>query len=270
MEMAEVETGQQRALQGQAGQRKAKKRGPLFKMVKRLRLWLNRVLAAHSEVGNPAVFDSGAFPWIGELERHWPAIRAEVEALLGNRDEIPTFHNVSPDQYKISKGDQWRSFFLWGFGYSVAANCARCPQTTWALECVPGLTTAFFSILAPGTHIPRHHGVSKRLINCHLALIVPQRPRPGTSGCRIAVDDKILRWEEGKCLVFDDTFPHEVWNDTDETRVVLFLQFKRPLRQPGRVLGDLFLTAVRYSPYVQEARRNINAWEAAQQRIERD
>ncbi|MFC5413211.1 aspartyl/asparaginyl beta-hydroxylase domain-containing protein [Dongia soli] len=267
--MTEGETGQRRAMGRQAGER-GKKRGPVFRTVKRLRLWLNRVLAAHSEVGDPAVFDNDVFPWIGNLERHWPAIRAEVEALVRSREEIPAFHDVSPDQYKISKGEQWRSFFLWGFGYTVPANCARCPQTTWALDCVPGLTTAFFSILAPGTHIPRHQGVSKRLINCHLALIVPRQARPGTEGCRIAVDDKIFRWEEGKCLVFDDTYPHEVWNDTAETRVVLFLQFKRPLRQPGRVLGDLFLAAVRHSPYVQEARRNITAWEAAQQRIERN
>ncbi|TXH33944.1 MAG: aspartyl/asparaginyl beta-hydroxylase domain-containing protein [Rhodospirillaceae bacterium] len=256
-------------MQAQAGQRE-KKRGPVFRAVKRLRLWLNRILAAHSEVGDPAVFDNDVFPWIGDLEGHWPAIRAEVEALLSKREEIPTFHDVSPDQYEISKGEQWRSFFLCGFGYNVPTNCARCLQTTLALECVPGLTTAFFSILAPGTHIPRHQGVSKRLINCHLALIVPRPIPPGTEGCRIAVDDKIFRWEEGRCLVFDDTYPHEVWNDTEHTRVVLFLQFKRPLRQPGKVLGDLFLAAVRYSPYVQEARRNIADWEAAQQRIEQD
>jgi beta-hydroxylase len=235
----------------QAGQRK-KKRGPVFRTVKRLRLWLNGILAVHSQVGDPAVFDNSVFPWISDLEQHWPAVRGEVEALLTKREEIPTFHEVSLDQYKISKGQQWRSFFLWGFGYKVPANCARCPRTTWALGCVPGLTTAFFSILALGTHIPRHRGVSKCLLNCHLALIVPQRVRPGTEGCRMAVDDKVFRWDEDKCLVFDDTYPHEVWNDTEETRVVLFLQFKRPLRQPGKVLGDLFLGAIRYSPYVQK------------------
>ena len=168
------------------------------------------------------------------------------------------------DQRRIAD-DRWRSFFLWGFGYKVEANARRCPQTAEILSQMPDLVTAFFSILEPGVHIPRHRGVSKRIINFHLALKVPS----GVGDCRIAVDDQIVRWQEGKCIVFDDTYFHEVWNDTQERRVVLLLQFKRPIRQPGKFLGDLFLALVRLSPYVQEARRNIAAWENAQQQMEK-
>jgi len=59
--------------------------------------------------------------------------------------------------------------------------------------------------------------------------------------------------------VFDDTFPHEVWNETDDLRVVLLIQFRRPVRLPGRLLGAAFLAGVRHSPFVQEARRNLQA-----------
>ena len=34
-------------------------------------------------------------------------------------------------------------------------------------------------------------------------------------------------------MIFDDTYEHEAWNDTDRTRVVLFVDFVRPLRAPG-------------------------------------
>ena len=94
----------------------------------------------------------------------------------------------------------------------------------------PGLNSAFFSILAPGTHIPEHRGVTKGLITCHLGLIVPR-----DGDVRMRVGDRIVRWAEGETLVFDDTYDHEVWNETSGTRVVLLIQFERPLRQPGQV-----------------------------------
>ena len=67
----------------------------------------------------------------------------------------------------------------------------------------------------------------------HLALKVPE-PR---EQCRIRVGDEIVTWEEGRSLIFDDTYEHEVWNDTDDERVVLFLDVVRPLRFPMNVVN---------------------------------
>ncbi len=77
------------------------------------------------------------------------------------------------------------------------------------------------------------------------------------------VADRIVRWSEGETLVFDDTYDHEVWNDTDGTRVVLLIQIERPLAQPGKWIADLFLGFVKRSAFVQEARANIGRWNAA-------
>ncbi len=38
-------------------------------------------------------------------------------------------------------------------------------------------------------------------------------------------------------MIFDDTFNHEVWNDTDETRVVLFVDVMRPLPSPESTIN---------------------------------
>ncbi len=35
-------------------------------------------------------------------------------------------------------------------------------------------------------------------------------------------------WEEGKVIVFDDSFEHEVWNDSKQERIVLLLNFWHP------------------------------------------
>ena len=62
-------------------------------------------------------------------------------------------------------------------------------------------------------------------------------------------------------MIFDDTFNHEVWNDTDETRVVLFVDVLRPLPEPESTLNRLIVKAIGYSPFVLDAKRNQEAWE---------
>ena len=80
--------------------------------------------------------------------------------------------------------------------------------------------------------------------------------------------DRFVRWSEGETLVFDDTYDHEVWNETSGTRVVLLIQFARPLRNPGKWIADLFLGFVRRSAFVQEARDNIASWNAAVKQLD--
>lgn len=230
----------------------------------KLRAPLDRVIARYSLVGNPPVFDDGTFPWMRELEREWPVIRRELETVLRHRDAIPTLDSISPDHKRIAPKGMWRSFFLWGYGYRVDENCARCPRTARIIQHIPGLNSAFFSILAPGIHIPPHEGVTKGLLTCHLGLIVPAR----AEDCRMRVGPDMVRWAEGKAFAFDDTYTHEVWNDTNETRVILLVQFERPLRGLGKRLANLFLGAVKRTEFVQEARRNLGSWEEAFRRAE--
>ena len=114
---------------------------------------LNRVFAHYSKVGDPEVFDPGTFSWEAELASHWKEIRAEAEQVLTLRDEVPSFHEVSPDQYRISQGDFWKTFWLRGFGERSETCSALCPVTDRVLEDVPGLENAFFSMLSAGSHI---------------------------------------------------------------------------------------------------------------------
>jgi beta-hydroxylase len=139
----------------------------------------------------------------------------------------------------------------------LEANCARCPETTKALKQVPGLVTALFSILEPGMHVGRHRGVSKGILIAHLGLRVPR----DASCCRMEVEDQQIHWQEGATFVFDDTYPHEVWNDTNEHRVILLVQFERPMRRIGQLITRLLVAAVRSSPYIQDAKRNLSIWE---------
>jgi len=218
---------------------------------------LDRYLGRASLVGDHPFFPSDLFPCNQALEDNWETIRAELDRLLEYREQIPAFHEISPDQYRISIGDNWRTFILYGFGHKSERSCQQCPETTRILETIPRLQSAWFSILAPRYHIPSHRGVTKGVVRTHLGLLIPRdRER-----CRIRVGDQVRSWEEGKCLVLDDTFEHEVWNETDEQRVVLIVDVERPLPLPARLLNRGILRAVQLTAYVQDARRNMSSWE---------
>jgi aspartyl/asparaginyl beta-hydroxylase (cupin superfamily) len=218
---------------------------------------LERIIARGSRVGNPAFFDPVLFGWTAALEREWPAIRRELEVVLERRDELPSFHEISRDQVRISD-HRWKTYFLYAYGFKAEGNCARCPETTRIVESIPGMKTAFFSILGPGKHIPAHRGPYNGVIRCHLGLLVPE-PR---ERCRIRVGSQYAAWEEGRVMLFDDTYEHEVWNNTDGVRVVLFLDVMRPLRFPASVLNQLLLRLIGASPYVQDGVENYKRWEA--------
>jgi beta-hydroxylase len=214
--------------------------------------------ARHSLVETGPVLPKEQFPWTRELEAHYADIRADLQAVLSRPEDIPAFHQLSPDQKRISKGDHWKTFAFYVFRHRVDDNCVRCPTTARLLDALPDLQNAWFSILAPHYHIPAHKGPTKAIIRCHLPLMVPK----DSENCWLRVDDQICHWREGECLVFDDTYEHEVYNNTDETRVVLFLDFDRPMDRVGSLFNRALIRIIRASAYVKDPLKNLAAWNA--------
>ena len=239
------------------------KRPLLIRVGKHLRGTFDRMIQRWSLVSNDPVLDVRDFAWTAMLRNHWQVIRDEAVRVALQGDAAPSLATISPDHRAIAEVGKWRSYFLWGYGFPITENLERCPETAKLVAGIPGLNSAFFSILAPGTHIPDHRGVTKGLITCHLGLIVPR-----DGDVRMRVDTRIVRWAEGETLVFDDTYQHEVWNDTSGTRVVLLVQFERPLRNPGKAIAGFFLRIVRKSAFVQEARSNISKWNDAMKALD--
>lgn len=234
------------------------KRPPIMRIGRWLQPRINRLTGRASRIGDRPFHDPRDFPWIAAIEAEWETIRAEMARATHDLDGVPPLAEISPDHRRIAPAGKWRSFFLYGYGYRLPANCAACPRTTALLATVPGLNSALFSILVPGTHIPAHTGVSKALLTCHVGLRVPV----ATERCRMRVGNDYTHWTEGRALVFDDMYDHEVWNDTDEVRVILLIQFRRPMRVVGRIVAELFLFGVRHSRFVQDARRGVERWTA--------
>jgi ornithine lipid ester-linked acyl 2-hydroxylase len=189
--------------------------------------------------GDKTFFEPEAFPWVASIEAEWKAIRKELDVLMVHREEIPNFQDVSKAQRALTEGDQWKTFYFYSFGNKYKKNCARCPETVRLLHRIPGMKSGMFSILAPRKYIAPHRGPYKGVLRYHLGLMIP-----GPEGsCRIRVGRDVRCWKEGKSMIFDDSNEHEVWNDTDSYRVVLFVDFVRPTIFPLSMLNRVIIWA---------------------------
>jgi ornithine lipid ester-linked acyl 2-hydroxylase len=218
---------------------------------------IERFIGRRSLVGDATFFPLERFPWTAHIEQNWTVIREEVERLLDDHEYLPNFQDISKDQIEITDDDRWKTLFLYGYGFTAELGVQLMPQTAALMREIPGMTTAMISILSPRKHILDHRGPYKGVLRYHLGLIVPE----DAQSCRIRVGDDIRHWEEGRSLIFDDTFNHEVWNDTDETRVVLFVDVLRPLPFPESFINRMIIRAIGISPFVLDAKRNQQAWE---------
>jgi beta-hydroxylase len=218
---------------------------------------LERFVLRSSLVPTTPFLPVDTFSWIPELEANWKTIRAELDQVLNYRDQLPNFQDISIDQASLTDDDGWKTYFFFGYGFSSEANRARCPETAALLDRIPGLTTAFFSILSPHKHIGEHRGPWRGVLRYHLALRVPEP----TSAAGISVGGEVAHWEEGRSLLFDDGYEHHAWNDTEDTRVVLFVDVIRPLKAPAAQLNQALISAIGRSPYIKDARNRHDAWE---------
>ena len=211
----------------------------------------------HSTVPTTPFLPPDTFGWAATLEAGFPRIRAELDQVLEHREQLPNFQDISTDQASITDDDRWKTYFFFGFGFKSETNCTRCPETTALLEQVPGLTTAFFSILSPGKHIGEHRGPWRGIVRYHLALKIPEP----AERCGIDVGGEVAHWEEGRSLVFDDGYEHFAWNDTDGVRVVLFIDVLRPLRPPADQVNRALIKAISWSPFVRDGKARHLDWE---------
>ena len=183
----------------------------------------------NSKIKTPAYLNlEEYFPEYKILEENWKEIKKEVESVIKSGKTIPKFHEVDNGQEYISDNDglSWNLLNLLLYDMWHKKNTKLCPKTTSILKKIKVVKSAYFSILSPGKHIPPHKGPYKGIIRYQLAISVPKKGE-----CKIFVDGTPHYWIEGKSVLFDDTYTHEVVNNTDEHRIALLLDVKRSI--PG-------------------------------------
>ncbi len=205
----------------------------------------------------PHLLDAAThFPGSASFVASWRQIRQEALALAQHMPGIPRLHEMMQEQADISASDDidWRVFVLKVYGVDLEPNMARCPALASLLRNSPEVLSATLSYLAPGKHVPRHCGPFRGIMRFHLGLAMP-RMSDGGLGAVLEIEDKQYRLDDGDSLLWDDTYPHEVWNPTDQVRIALLLDVWRPgmpadLRLLARliVFGAGFLIRLRKMP----------------------
>lgn len=164
------------------------------------------------------------------LEANYPTIKAELVAILASQG---TFAALDEETRNAEtqfgpRGDDWLTAYLFRKGETIPSVCAHAPRTCELLRsrpeignCKSGGSGAGFLRMRPGGRLKPHFGNAPRL-SVHLGLIVPD----GEIKLNVGYDS--TRWEEGKVIVFDDTFIHQVVHNGIEPRYVMNLWMCHP------------------------------------------
>jgi aspartate beta-hydroxylase len=178
-----------------------------------------------------AYLDRSLFPWIEPLEAQTDAIREELLKLLpsdAGRERV--FTNEAIEQVNlrgVNAAPSWNGYYFYRHGIRREDNCSSCPVTARTLNLLPLSHVrehgpeVLFSVFTAGTHLLPHRGVTNTRLVGHLPLIVPP-------DCALNVGGEIHEWREGRAVIFDDTYEHEAWNRSQQTRVVLIFDLWNP------------------------------------------
>ena len=125
-------------------------------------------------------------PLVAALEACIQSITVEFTALMSQEHaEFRPYLACQPGTpvnqwHELSHSKRWSSYFVWQNGQPVKDHLERCPETARALAAIGmadigGLCpTAMFSVLAPQTHNPPHHGEANPCLLVQLPLIVTE------------------------------------------------------------------------------------------------
>jgi aspartate beta-hydroxylase len=175
--------------------------------------------------------DSALLAGIARLESRTAELREELLRLLPSdegRERVFTADDVERQNLRGTTGTPtWNGYYFYRHGARRDENCDRCPVTAAEIDLLPlarvreHAPEVLFSVFTAGTHLLPHRGVTNTRVVGHLPLIVPD-------DCALSVGGEIHRWQEGRVVVFDDTYEHEAWNRSQETRVVLIFDLWNP------------------------------------------
>jgi len=195
--------------------------------------------------GPPVLNLDSYFPNAARFAGAWQAIRTEALAIAGNIETVPRFHEILPEQASLSAqdGHDWRVFILKAYGIDVPKNLARCPTLAALLRQTPEVLSATLSCLGPRKHIPPHCGPFRGVVKYHLGLAMP-KGQDGRPAAVLTIAGHEYHIADGEYLLWDDTYPHEALNASDEVRIALVLEVCRRSMSIDMELFSRLLVAV--------------------------
>lgn len=189
------------------------------------------------------------FPGATAFTSNWETLRLEALGLIDELQQVPRFHELMPEQYQLSAHGEkeWRMFILRAYGLDITENMAKCPKLTELVSANPNIKSASLSFLAPGKQVPTHTGPFRGITRFYMGLEVPL-DASGKPGVILTIDGKAYRLGNGDSLLWDDTYPHSVSNNTEQWRIALLLDvYRANMPGPLRAFTNSIIGLARFS-----------------------
>lgn len=161
------------------------------------------------------------------FENNWITIKNEA---IKSQQYAKSFASLDPIFKRLDDDGRWRVIILkWYSEEYPSRNLA--PFTTGLIENDSQIKCAMFSILDGRKKIPPHRGPYAGSLRYHLGLACDSK-------AFIKIDNQVYTWKNGESVLFDDTYMHEVENNSDEMRIILFMDILRPIPKPFQYVHE--------------------------------
>jgi beta-hydroxylase len=170
-----------------------------------------------------AYIDVDKFPELKILQDNWQVIRDEAIS-LNNEAHIKASKDLDDLGFNSFFRTGWKRFYLKWYGANLKSAEQLCPKTLQLLNQLPSVKGAMFTMLPPGSRLGKHRDPYAGSLRYHLGLVTPN-----SDDCYISVDGQTYSWRDGEAVMFDETYIHHAENKTDQNRIILFLDVKRPV-----------------------------------------
>ena len=184
---------------------------------------INCLFYGFSAIRKAVFIDVAQFPELQVLQDNWQMIRDEAVA-LNQESRIKASDDLDDLGFNSFFKTGWKRFYLKWYGASLKSAQRFCPQTLKLLEGIPSVKGAMFAALPPSASLCKHRDPYAGSLRYHLGLVTPN-----SDDCFIMVDGQKYSWRDGEAVMFDETFLHYAQNNTEQNRIVLFLDVKRPV-----------------------------------------
>lgn len=198
---------------------------------------------------NKVLFNPKKYKFTSKLKRNWKIIRDEALNALNSAPILPIsrdsddwygatkYFNDIKDKYGWIKSwgsknnSDWLNYGLIYFGDEFSVNTKNCPNTMKILkEFESEINICGFSWMRGGCVIKPHTditGLTSNSLELHMGLVIPKPKQT----CKLVITNLDgeyvgMEEEEGKVFVFDATYEHYAYNQSNQDRIILYIDFK--------------------------------------------
>ncbi len=189
-----------------------------------------------SRVPTSARLSISSLPQLQLLQDNWQTIRDEALAVY-NSGHIATKTDLPGSNFY--RDNRWKSFYLKVYDNDLPSVRALAPKTRALINQVPQMNLALFAVLMPGKQLSQHHDPFAFTLRYSLGLSTPNSEK-----CGLLVNGEPYYWKDGDSIIFDETYLHSAYNDSEQPRIILMTDIDRPLR--SRLLQKLYFYFARF------------------------